>query len=100
MGAVAFLVCFFIPNERGGTLKAYKANMAGFCLYLIILKTFSVLASGSVAYVNGIFQLSLFIYPLGFTAWEAKKFMYLLGIGKSRRDSIDYYKDHGNDGTM
>jgi hypothetical protein len=102
MTIVTFAVCQWIPNERHSTLRAYKMNMAGFLFYMLILQGL-MFASGSstaASYLTTLYAFSQYIYPLGYIAWEGKKFAYLMGIGKTRRESIDYYKDHGNDGNM
>ena len=109
MAGITFLVLKFIPNDRENTLKAFKGAFAGHTLYLLMMYLLLYVGlhadqaqngTTALSYINGLFQFSIYLVPIGYVGWQAKKFLGLMGIGKSKRDSIDYYKDHGNDGLM
>lgn len=105
MAAVTIGVLIFVPADRENTLKAFKGSMAGYCAFMILMKTFLLIVGNDTtiygaAFLSGFHSYFVFLFPIGYIVWQAQKFVKLSGVGKTKRQAIDYYKDHGNDGSM
>lgn len=111
MVGVTILVGFFLPNERESTCKSFMPWMAGYCATLLVMKfiilaieasssTDAIVNASGINFLTGMYSFVIFMLPIGFITWQAKKFINLGGIGKSKRQTMEYYKDHGNDGMM
>lgn len=94
----------FIPNDRESTLNFFKFGMLGYSLYIILFQIliFAVNAGGNDSPIGNtmynIFMYSTIVVPIGLILWQAKKWMFLTGIMKNKRDAISHIKKHGNDG--
>lgn len=99
---ISWATAHFIPNDRDKTLKFYKVSFLGYTLFsllmIIMLKVAAVDNSGVQNVMATIFTASSVMIPFGLILWQAKKWTFLLGIGKSKQETIAHYKDHGNDG--
>ena len=102
---MALITCFvlhFIPNDRNATLKTFKATLAGYCLFIIMMEVLTKVAfndNDTVApFMEGFYGFAVFMIPIGYILWQAKKFVHMFGFGRSKRQMLDDYKDHGNDG--
>lgn len=103
MCGITAIVLFVCPNDRENTLKAFKGSMAGYFALAIVLKLFVMVAddgSGGATFLTSFHDYYLWLAPVGYIIWQAQKIAKLYGNGKSKREAIDYYKDHGNDGSM
>lgn len=110
MAGTTVLVSIFLSHERENTIFAFKSWLAGYCasllvFYFIILalekSPDSISTSGGISFLTGMYSFVIFMIPIGFITWQAKKIVNIRGIlGKSKRETIDYYKDHGNDGSI
>lgn len=92
----------FIPNDRDKSLKFFKISFLGYTLFtlLMVIMLRVAVADNSEAFsvMKTIFLASSVMIPFGLILWQAKKWTFLLGIGKSKEETIRHYKDHGNDG--
>lgn len=92
----------FIPNDRDKSLKFFKISFLGYTLFtllmVIMLKVAVADESQAFSIMNTIFLASSVMIPFGLIIWQAKKWTFLLGIGRTKEETIRHYKDHGNDG--
>lgn len=99
---ISWATAHFIPNDRDKTLKFYKISFLGYTLFsllmIVMLKVAALDQSGLQNIMNTIFTASSVMIPFGLILWQAKKWTFLLGIGRSKQETINHYKDHGNDG--
>lgn len=106
MLGVTWATVKFIPNDRDASLGTFKITFLGYPLWLLmmhLLTTALTIDGGQLnvmGFLQGTYSFTTFMVPVGYIVWQAKKFSFLLGIGKSKKEAIDYYKDHGNDGLM
>ncbi len=101
---VSLVTAKFIPNDRDKTLGFFKVGMAGYTLYTILFEILMLAANiggndGNTAMVlRTVCGYSRAIIPLGLVLWQAKKWTFLTGINKNKRQTIEELKKHGNDG--
>jgi hypothetical protein len=106
MSGITVVSLKMMPNDRENSLKLFKSTFGGYLLWMIMMHFVlgSVPTTESQLNVRGfltaMYSFTTFMIPIGYIVWQAQKFRFLLGIGKSKREVIDYYKDHGNDGSM
>ena len=102
MALVTSFVVYFIPTDKTSTLKTFKGALAGYCLFIIMMELFSRVANADndayAGFIEGFYGFSIFMIPIGYILWQAKKFVHLFGFNKTKREMLDEYKDHGNDG--
>lgn len=103
MSLVTAFVVYFIPSDRNSTLKVYKGALAGYCLFILMMELFYKVAVNDndayIGFIEGFYGFAIFMIPIGYILWQAKKFVHLFGFGKTKREMLDEYKDHGNDGN-
>lgn len=94
-----------IPNDREGTFRTFKWGILGYALATILFEVIIFGATrgndGGGDIMRALTQIRFYITlitPIGLIIWQGKRFMHLTGIGKSKRDTIEYLKKHGNDG--
>lgn len=103
MAGVAVVVAHICPSDAEGTLKSFKGTTAGFLLYVLLLfivRLYLAKQGAVVGTFDTIYVITMVMTPVGYIGWQAKKVISLRGNGMSKRKALDYYKDHGNDGTM
>lgn len=92
----------FIPNDRDKSLKFFKVSFLGYTLFtllmVIMIKVAVADESQAFSVMNTIFIASSVMIPFGLILWQAKKWTFLLGIGKTKEQTIKDIKEHGNDG--
>lgn len=101
---ITFITAWVIKNDRDKTLSFFKFGMLGYTGFVILLE-FLLLAASKGGDDGSTYKLLVSICsamrimtPLGLIIWQAKKWTFLTGINKSKRDTIDDLKNHGNDG--
>ena len=102
--AISFITALVIKNDRDKTLSFYKYGLLGYTLFIVLfeLLIFASQKGGNDGNAETILiavcSYSKILIPLGLIIWQAKKWTFLTGINKNKRDTIDYLKKHGNDG--
>ncbi len=102
--AVSFATALVIKQDRDKTLNFFKFGMLGYSLFICLFELilYAILAGGSdgnaYSILNSLCSYSKILIPLGLILYQAKKWTFLTGINKNKRDTIDSYKRHGNDG--
>ena len=103
MSVVSGVASFILPNERDKILKQFKVATAGYLLWILMMFIIlQVVANEGVTMtiVINMYYITMIMTPVGYVCLTAKKVVDLRGIGKTKRETIDYYKKHGNDGLM
>lgn len=104
MSGMTFVTLKFIPNDRENTIKVFKATMGGYFLWMLMLYVLLSTATATSQFLQvegflmSVFSFTTFMIPIGYIIWQAQKFRFLVGIGRSKKETIDYIKDHSNDG--
>ena len=104
MSGITFITLKLIPNDRENTIRVYKATFGGYLLWILMLHVLLLTTPVEAEFLNvmgflsSIYSFTAFMIPLGYILWQAQKFRFLVGIGRSKKETIDYIKDHGNDG--
>ena len=102
--AISFVTALVIKNDRDKTLSFFKYGLLGYTLFIILfeLLIFASKKGGSDGNAEQILiavcSYSKILIPLGMIIWQAKKWTFLTGINKNKRDTIEHLKNHGNDG--
>lgn len=103
---VSLATAKFIPNDRDKTLKFFKTGLLGYSLFTVLFELLIFAANtgndgGTTEQVlRTVCTFSRVLIPLGLIIWQAKKWTFLTGINKSKKQAIDYIKKHGNDGMQ
>lgn len=101
---ISLATAFFIPNDRDKTLKFFKVGLSGYALFIILFEILIMASNkggdgGSTAQViRTVCTFSKILIPLGLILWQAKKWTFLTGIRKNKRDAIKDIKNNGNNG--
>lgn len=104
--AVSAFTAHFIPNDRKETLKFFLIGSLAYILYNLLFDTIIIASnlgtsqSTTIMVLTNILAYSRVVIPLGLIVWQAKKWTFLVGLRKSKKDAIEHYKKHGNDGMM
>lgn len=104
MALMTIAIGLYIPNERDKVLKEFKVASVGYLLWLFIVYfvlDFTAKTIGEeIALINNIFVITIFMVPIGYFGFVGKKALHVLGIGKTKKETAEYYSKHGNDGFM
>lgn len=101
---ISFVTAFVIKNDRDKTLSFFKYGLLGYTLFIVLFELLILAASkggndgGAYQILVAVCSYSKILIPLGMIIWQAKKWTFLTGINKNKRDTIDHLKSHGNDG--
>lgn len=101
---ISFITALVIKNDRDKTLSFFKFGMLGYVLFIILFEALLFAAKkggddgSTYNMLKTICSGTRIITPLGMIIWQAKKWTFLTGINKNKRDTIDHLKNHGNDG--
>ena len=104
--AISFITALVIKNDRDKTLSFFKFGLLGYVLFTILFEglIFAADAGGNTGNIKNILvsvcSFSRILIPLGMIIWQAKKWTFLTGINKSKKDTIDHLRNHGNDGGI
>ena len=102
---ISFVTALVIKNDRDKTLGFFKYGLLGYVLFTILWEALILGAKmgGDDSVVNVLSSIALYskiTVPIGMIIWQAKKWTFLTGINKSKKDTIDDLTNHGNDGMM
>lgn len=101
---ISFATAKFIPNDRDKTLKFFKTGILGYSLFIILFELLIFLANMggdggmTINTIKSICTFSKILIPLGLILWQAKKWTFLTGINKNKRDAINHIRENGNNG--
>ena len=103
MSLVSAVASFLLPNDRDSILRNFKIASAGYLLWILMMYVILTVVDTegiTITIINNMYYITMIMTPVGFICIQAKKIVQLRGIGKTKRETIEYYKKHGNDGTM
>ena len=100
---ITFITALVIQNDKDKTLSFFKFGLLGYVLYVILCEVLIIAArkGNDESLTNLISQIAMssrIVTPIGMIGWQAKKWTFLTGINKNKRDTIDHLTKHGNDG--
>lgn len=100
---ISFATAKFIKNDRDKTLNFFKFGLLGYVLFIILWEAIIMGAKAGGDENTAQWLMTFCMYtkimiPIGLIIWQAKKWTFLTGINKNKRDTIDHLKNHGNDG--
>lgn len=100
---ISFVTALFIKNDRDKTLDFFKYGLLGYVLFVILFEVLIIGAKkgGDTSVINVLSSIALYskiTVPIGLIIWQAKKWTFLTGVNRSKRDAVDYFTKHGNDG--
>lgn len=100
---ISFLTALVIKNDRDKTLGFFKFGLLGYVLFVILFECLILGAKAGqdasvISVLSSIALYSKLTVPIGLIIWQAKKWTFLTGINKSKRDTIDHLTKNGNNG--
>ncbi len=101
VSVVTYVTSLLLPNERENVLKHWKIGVSGYLLSMLLVYSIIYLAASQsieIGILNNMYYITMIFVPISLSGLQVKKIAYLFGIGKTKRETIEYYQEHGNDG--